>query len=336
MNKRADKALPPLRKAALLLALGGILTACDQGKAPEETKEYAVKGFYGASLSDDGQFAAVGSIHHGGSLWQTSKGERLFNWNHKEGQNANIIATGFSPEGRFALTADHQTMVLWNTETGAADTFWAAPNEVLDLDLSSNGNYALLGLGDYTAVIFDVKRGGVQRTFYHQNRVSAVALSNDGRFALTGSDDSSAKLWDIKTGKQLQQFDHEDQVVTVALTSKGDKALTIAKYDKAAIWDTATGKLLDTLPLKPTAIKRGQTFTSARFSDDGKLLLTGNSDRTVQLWDVKTLKPLAQWTVPKRDPWKPTSAAILAVSFGPGNKQFFAIASNGFAHRLKR
>ncbi len=319
-----------------LILLSLMLSACDTGMDPDKSWELAVKGTYSAALSEDGKLGVIGSITHGGSLWATEKDQRLFSWNHKKGEYSNIIASGFSPDARFALTADHQTMVLWDTITGAAITFWTAPNEVMSIDLTPNGNYALLGLEDYSAVLFDVKKGGIQRTFYHDDRVRSVALSHDGRLAVTGSEDETAKLWDVKSGKELFNWQHEDEVVTVAISADGSRALTVAKYDKAVIWDTSTGKAVGKLPLKATAIRRGQTFISARFSSDNQLLLTGSSDREVQLWDARKLKELAHWTVPKRDPWKPTGAAIAAVSFSSRDNQYYAIASNGFLHRLKR
>ena len=226
----------------LVVLLLTLIAGCDGGQAPEQSWENAVKGTYSASLSADSKLSVIGSITHGGSLWQTTRGERLFNWNHKQGELSNIIASGFSPDGLFALTADHQTMVLWDATTGQALTFWTAPNEVLALDLTPNGNYALLGLGDYSAVLFDVKRGGIQRSFYHQNRVRDVDLSDDGSLAITGSEDNNAKLWDVSSGEELFNWPHEDEVVTVAIAPQGDKALSVAKYDKAVIWDTQTGK----------------------------------------------------------------------------------------------
>ncbi|MGK0441065.1 MAG: WD40 repeat protein [Pseudohongiellaceae bacterium] len=325
----------PLKLSALLFA-SLLLSGCEIGNSPSTSIEVAVKGLYSGSISSDGTYSLAGSIHHGGSLWRSGKNERLYNWNHKKGEYSNIIASGFSPDNNFALTADHQTMVLWDTQAGQALTFWTAPNEVLDIALTSNGNYAFLGLGDNSAVLFNVKQGGVKRSFYHRNRVNAVDLSDDGTLAITGSDDNTARLWDVNTGKELFNWQHEDEVVTVALSPSGDKAFTVAKYDRAVIWDTQTGKAIGQLPLIASSIRRGQAFTSASFSSDGKQLLTGDTDRTVQLWDSKTLKPLYQWRVPKRSPWKPTSASVLAVSFTPKKGQYLALASNGFSHQLKR
>jgi WD40 repeat protein len=324
------------RSISASLPLLLLLTACDNGITPSQSLEVANTGSYSASLSTDGKLSVIGSINNGGSLWSVDKKARLFNWNHKQGEYSNIIASGFSPNGQYALTADHQTLVLWDTSTGAALTYWTAPNEVMSIDLSPDGNYALLGLEDYSAVLFDVKNGGIERTFYHNDRVRSVALSANGELAISGSEDQTAKLWDMQTSKELFSWQHGDEVVTVAISDQGDKAFSVAKYDKAVIWDTSSGKAIGELPLRPSAIKRGQSFTSARFSANGRLLLTGNSDRQVQLWDTSTLKELAHWTLPKRDPWKPTSASVLAVSFSNTTKQYYAVASNGYIHRLNR
>ena len=323
-------------RKAVFISVAFTLVGCDNSLEPSQSWEVAEKGLYSGALSNNGQQSVIGSIYHGGSFWNTKKNQRLYDWNHIKGEYSNIIASGFSPEGDFALTADHQTMVLWDSQSGAAVTFWTAPNEVMSIALSPNGNYALLGLEDYSAVLFDVKRGGIKRTFHHTDRVRSVALSADGQLAISGSEDQSAKLWNVNSGEQLFSWPHEDEVVTVAISPKGDKAFSVAKYDKAILWDTETGQALGELPLKATAIKRGQAFTSAEFSASGNFLLTGNSDRLVQLWSTKTMTEVAQWQVSKRDPWKPTSASIVALSFSDTEGEYYAMASNGFVHRLNK
>ncbi len=166
-------------KFALALASSLFVSGCDLSNTPIKSIEVAVKGLYSGSISEDGKLSVTGSIHHGGSLWRNDQNERLFNWNHKQGEYSNIIASGFSPEGNFALTADHQTMVLWNTLSGQALTFWTAPSQVHSIALNNNGKLALLGLGDDSAVLFDVKRCGIKRSFYHRNRVTAVAMNDN-------------------------------------------------------------------------------------------------------------------------------------------------------------
>lgn len=324
-----------LNKIALICSLF-LLVACQQAQKPVKSWEYAVRGMYGGAIDKAGSKAVVGSILHGGSLWSMSDGERLYNWNHKAETQTEVIAAAFSPEGQFALTADDQTMVLWRSDIGSALTFWTAPNEVLDVALAPNAQWALLGLADNSAVIFDVKRGGVKRTFYHDGRVNAVALSEDGRLALTGGADGLAKLWDTETGQLRHRFQHDDEVVSVAISADGSKIFTGAKYDKAAVWNANTGEIMGEFSLRPSALKRGVMFECARFSPDGSQLLTGDVDRNVQLWQVSNLQQLAHWRLPKRELLKPSSAAVLAVGFTTRSDQYVVLASDGFGHLLKK
>ena len=254
----------PFAIPALILTLA-LLGGCNRTGDVADTTELAAIGVYSAALSPDARFAVVGSLHHGGSLWRLSDAERLFDWNHQPGEQTNIIAASFSPDARFALTASHQTMVLWNVDSGAAVTYWNAPAEVMDLALPPGARFALLGLANYSAVLFDVQRGGILQTVHHENEVLSVALNETGEIALTGDEAGGALLWNTATGAQLQRWQHADEVVTVALSPDGSRALTVAKYDRAAVWDTASGALLWELPLRATAIKRGKSFTSARF-----------------------------------------------------------------------
>lgn len=322
-----------LLRLFLLLAFSS-LAACSGSEKPSESWEVAVKGVYSGAISSQAQFALIGSITHGASLWQVKDHERLYNWNHKKNIETNVTAAAFSPEEDFAFTADHQTMVLWNTRDGKAITFWTAPHEVLSVALSPQANFALLGLADHSLVMYDVKHGGIKRTFYHKNRVRSVDLSKNGRIAISGSEDNTAKLWDVTSGKLIFDWQHEDEVRLVAISPLGDKAISVSKYDKAMVWDARDGTAIGEVPLKSFALQRGLTFTVAKFSSDSRYLLTGSSDRLVQLWDAQKLTEIKRWMLPKRDALKPTSAAVTALAFSEDNTTFYAMASNGYLHTL--
>lgn len=317
---------------ALLCLLG--LSACEDLADPSSTIEVAAQGNNSASLSRDGSKAVIGSINHGGSLWLTDKGERKFNWNHNKGKTT-LVSSAFSPEGNWAMTSDSHTLVLWNVKTGKALRFWTAPGEVLSLALAANGEFALLGMGDHSAVIFDSKRGGVKRSFYHQGRVRSVDLSRNGKLALTGSEDKTSVLWDIGSGKALHTFKHQEDVQLVRFSERGDKALSAAKYDKAVIWSTRDGKLIGEIPLSAEKVKRGLRFSAARFSNNGNELLIGRPDQRVQLWDLKTMSVKKQWNINKRDPWKPTAAAVQDVAFSKDKNSYITVSSNGFIQKLE-
>lgn len=306
-----------------------ILTACERGSSPVNQWEFSKQGAYSASLSRSGQYMTIGSIHHGGSLWQFSQHERVYDWNHKEGESSNILSSAFSPNESHVVTADHRTLVIWNAKTGAPGWFWNAPGDINAMKLTRDGQFALLGMDDYTAAFFDIQNGGVKQTLNHQGVVEAVALSDDGQLALTGSDDQSAKIWDLQTGKLLQTLPHENQVKMVSLSHDGSMAFTSALRGRATIWDTRSGKVISEIPRI-----RGN-YRSARFSDDGKELLTGSSVGYIQVWDIRTGKEKSTGFATPRNRWISNNVSILDVAFGKGNK-LYAIASNGLGYEFSR
>lgn len=313
-----------------------LLNACDKPAGPVYSVEVAAAGLHSGAISPSGDLAVVGSIYHGGSLWQLTDNARVYDWNHEKSEPSTLIASDFSRDGKWALTATVNTLVLWNVETGEGERFWAAPGEILDARLGPEARTALLGLADHTAVLFDIRRGGILQTFSHQNRVRSVDLSTDGELALTGSEDYSAVLWDVRSGTELRRITHGDDVQLVRLSSDGEFALSMGKYDKALVWETRTGDTVGEVPLKAEHLKRGLRFTTARFSKDNKFLVTGRPDQWVELWSMTSPPTRVDgWQLPKRNAWKPTGASVIDVAFA-GEDTIRAIASNGFIHTLTR
>lgn len=310
-----------------------LLTACGADK-PLQSTEVALRSIYSASLSSDSQLALIGSEQHGGSLWRVTDQERLFDWNHRTGEMTTFTASAFSPDHQLALTTDSKTLVLWNTQTGAAERFWSATADVQALALGAQGKFALLGLADKTAVLYAAKRGGILRTFQHAERVTSVALSVDNKRALTGSEDQSAVVWDTETGKAIHSMTHSDPIQLVALSNDGSLALSVAQYDSIKIWSTDTGELIWQMPVKKEWLKRGMTLTSARFSDDGTYLLSGRPDGVVQLWNIEQQQLVYEWRLPRRKVYQPIRPKILSLSFSAEGNRFYAISSDGFIHQL--
>jgi WD40 repeat protein len=323
----------PVAKSLLLAGSLLSLFGCDSGDAPALWKEYALTGAYSGSISPKGTYVAIGSFNHGGSLWQTSNHERLYNWNHRAKEYSILAATAFSPEERYAATANQQDLVLWDLTTGKSEGFWSSPAEIMQMDLSPNGDYALLGLADHTAVYFDVKNGGVKKTFRHDARVRSVDLNQDATLAITGSDAYKAKLWSVETGELLKEVTFGNVVDTVALSPNSQWAFSAGSLDKAIIWDVNTAQEVHTLSNIKDFSQKRVSYLSAKFSADNQQLLTGTASGLVQLWNVSSGEELRSWRIHRRDPYGPVHAGVYAVGFGQG--KYFALGSNGIVNELK-
>ncbi|MBA4501657.1 WD40 repeat domain-containing protein [Marinobacterium marinum] len=321
---------PVMLLSALLL--GGCDSSADS--ASDALALTTQSGVYSADLSADGRLALIGAITHGGSLWDLQQRTRLFDWNHKPGTFTALAAVDFSPEGRYALTASPQDLVLWNVERGTAEGYWNTPAEILDAELSTEGRYALLGLANFEAVYFDTRQGGIHTRLRHPARVRSVALSPDERLALTGADDHIARIWDLENGTELQQVRLGNTVDTVALSANGRLAFSSGSLDQAIVWHTRTGEVLFHLSGDEQLFPRRLSYLSARFSANNDQLLTGRADGTVELWDLNRQQVIRRWKLDKRASYGPTSTAVVALAFGQDGTSWHAIGSNGMVNWL--
>lgn len=316
-------------RCTLLLALAGTgTTVLAEDPAPLEV---SARGARTVAFSADGQLAAVSSLAHGGSLWDLGGQERRFDWNHRAGAPSAIAAFAFSPDGAFAISAEHDTLVLWSTARGDALTFFRAPAAVLSLALGPEGKTALLGLADGNAVLFDPREGGIKRTFPHEGRVLSVAMDRRGALALCGSADRSLRLWDVASGRQLQRWEHAGAVKLVALSPDGARAFGAARGEGATLRDTATGLSLGQLPGPGLARLKRPTPTAAAFSPDGSRLLIGGADGSLGLWQVQGLEEKTRWALPRRSTVRPAGNGVLAVGYA--GEDVLGASSDGFIHR---
>lgn len=331
--RSAPRASRPLFYGLGLLALTSLLAGCDSAAKPDRSLEVAARSVQSGALSEDGAWAVVGSGHHGGSLWQLNGGERLYDWNHKQDTFTLITSASFSAEGNYVLTTDERTLVLWDRSTGEAQHYWSSPSDILASRLGPEGERAFLGLADERASLYQVKRGGILRNFHHSERVTSVDFSGDGELVLSGSDAGTATLWNAQSGEPLSHQQHEGPVQLVRLSSEGERALSAGRYEQARIWNRQ-GEIIWELPLMEERVKRGTQVTSARFSDDGAYLLTGQPNGLVQLWDLDNQSQMYAWRLPKRKSWQPTAVSVLDVAFTDDPNLYRALSSDGFVHDL--
>ncbi len=134
----------------------------------------------------------------------------------------------------------------------------------------------------------------------HPTWIESVEFSPDGGWIVTaGRQDHTAKVWDARSGRlQATLRGHVDNLVRASFSPDSARVATVSSDRTARIWDARTGEELQ--------VVHGPTY-SARFSPDGRELLTTGAGDYLVLWDV-TLDPrspsdIASY-VDARSPWR--------------------------------
>lgn len=174
-----------------------------------------------------------------------------------------------------------------------------------------------------TPVMQTATAGTLVRSYRgHLASVSSLSWSPDSRQIVSASNDQTVHVWDASTGNNLHLFqDESDAVRVVAWSSDGSSIATAGMDAHVRVWDVATNRLIvtyrghagdavNTMAWSPTQLllasagndgtvhvwdaASGQPVTIYRghagnvyavaWSFDGKRIVSGGSDASVQVW----------------------------------------------------
>ncbi|MEM1434975.1 MAG: PQQ-binding-like beta-propeller repeat protein [Pseudomonadota bacterium] len=309
-----------LRDRLGLLLLAVVLAGC--GNDTLRSVSLAAQGIYTSALSDDGRLVVIGSLNHGASLWRCREHERVYSWNHGEGEYTALTAAAISADSSHAVTADPRTLVIWDVATGNADAFWATPSSVLDLDIDNSGRRVLMGLEDHSAVLFDADSGSHLLTLLHEGPVTRVALSIDNQLGMTASEDGSARIWDLTTGDLKLRVDASGPIRTAALSRDGRWLLVAARNAELDLYDVENTRRQARLR------NRNPGVISARFSPAGDVVALGLVNREALLFDTGSGREIQSLRLPAKPSLGGGGRAIHDLAFGDGGT-LYAMSGDG-------
>jgi len=236
-------------------------------------------------------------------------------------------ATSFalSRDARFALLySNSKQLLLWDLSWTQANGLWSISDGLIrDIDITSNGEQVLLGLSNGKAIYVNLVTGRRLEFLAHREKVNTVAVSSNGRFALTGGNDYKAYFWNTETGQALYVFEHDARINRVALHRDGKLAFTSDGANDSFIWDLKTGQKITELK----SFSRQLVFSTARFSDDGKYLVTGSPAGRVMLWDTSNGESIEGWEVEPLKETRPPRAVVYDAAFDDQNRVISATSA---------
>ena len=101
---------------------------------------------------------------------------------------------------------------------------------------------------------------------------------------MAGAFDGTLTLWNADTGERTLEFvDHHSQRIASIAFSRKRERMVSTSWANVNVWQSASGKHL-------TNVRQFAGFTSAAIAGD--VLLASTEDKTGQVWDLKSGRPL--------------------------------------------
>jgi RNA polymerase sigma factor (sigma-70 family) len=244
------------------------------------------------ALSPDGKSLATGGRDMAVRVWDLGTGKvvRTLSGHKKDGNDGDVGALAFSPDGKLLVSAGShdKTVIFWEAATGK-EVRRVTQGGVAQLAFAPGGKTLAAGGWDGTARLWDVAAGKELRVFKptpepgarESGIVDTVALSPDGALLATAGHDGVISLWGAATGEERQRLRGHDSVVWSVAFSPDGKLLASAGLDMTVrLWEVATGKEAHRLT------GHSGWVLSVAFLPDGKSLLSGAIDTTALLWGL--------------------------------------------------
>ncbi len=256
-------------------------------------------------------------------LWDAATGAQVFS-RDPPGQTH---ALAFSPDGTLLATGGTDRIVrLWDVATGQiVHEFEGHKLPIRDLAFHPSGDRLASAAGNATddipetgngeIAIWDLRSGKLIRSLPKQDYVVfAVKYNLDGTLLASGDRDGWIRLWNPATGKQAKSWRGGSTAIIDVDISPDGQSLACGGWGGSPlrIYSFPEGDLQFELE------GHAGLITSVAFHPDGIHLVSGSTDQTLILWDVRTGKPLHQFRGHTQTvsgvAWKPGEATIVSAA----------------------
>lgn len=290
------------------------------------------------AMSPDGNSFVVGTAGRLAFVYDTQSGEQL---NVLSGRSGGILSVTFSPYGKYLATGSFDaTTKIWDIESGTlVRVLKGQKYGISSLAFSPDNKNIAAGCLGNTGAVYDIESG--QMIFAFSGGSAALAFSKDGKKLLTINktaalfhgvmsflEESSIFLYDVTSAQLSNRLfkpsilsNARDRTYTSGVFSPDGKFIYVGgriNYLKAdnktkeafgfvQEWSAETGKYIRGLPGA-----HGEMVTSVDITADGKTLVTGSSDPSIQFWNRALGKGI--------DRYKMHTAQVNSVTYSPDER----------------
>ncbi|WP_394221798.1 WD40 repeat domain-containing protein [Alteromonas gracilis] len=262
-----------------------------------------------ALLSEDSTLAVF--IHHDSSVsvWDIDNNQQRFSWKNEGLSEEELGHLSLSQNNKWLAVAGYWSTTLIDLHSGNIIGQWEFNGKIegattASLQLSNNGDHALVGMTDGTVLHLNFKKNYAIQYHHHEMSVNHVGYTNDG-MAFSGSIDKSWFHWDLTENAVLQQREFRSRVTATAYDAISQRVFVSDALKSHEIIDLTTNTSVAELKF----FENFRFFRKGHFLENGKLLVTSSPKAAITLWNAETGEELASGKI-KRLTSEATTHAI--------------------------
>lgn len=245
---------------------------------------------YSARFSPDNSMILTAGGDNTARLW-SKDGKLLKVFEIKEDNRFSvsiIISAVFSPDSKYVLTASNDYLnknhrvKLFDLQANELVSFAGHEDWINTANFSSDSKHVITSSRDKTVRIYNINGSSEKVLKGHNSNVWSAAFLPDNQSVVTVGDDHTIRSWTL--GKRFETYSGAKNVSFACFSSDGLN-IAVVEDTVAKSWNL-TGEIV--------AVFSGHTaaVNTARYSADGKYLVTASKDGSVKIWDAHSGKNL--------------------------------------------
>ena len=291
------------------------------------------------ATTPDGQLILASGTEGSLRIWNLTTGDKLRAPLDENTGTVYTVAFATTPDGQLILASGSgdNTIRLWNPLTARVirrlygHTDWISTVAFATIP---DGQLILAsGSGDNTIRLWNLSNGQqLHKLDGHTDQVRSLAFTTtpDGPRLASSGDDGTIRIWNPDTGEQHHQLDgHTGPIRSLAsATLNGHPILASGGHDaKIRLWNLSTQEITRTLSGHTNTIN---SLAFAATPDDELILISGDADGTIKLWDPETGDSHGTPSDSHGDP-----VQSLSLITAPNNKLILAYSNTSGIIRLR-
>jgi WD40 repeat protein len=307
-----------------------------------------------AAYSPDGRFVATGSEDRAVRLWDAGGRPLARLGDHAE----RVTTVQWSADAKILLAGSPLDIKAWAVPGGKEILALRTGQWITEATLSPRGDCVAVSNPDGSATVWSLEGRRLVHLQVDGQSFTNMCFSPDGE-RIASSLGNQVRLWCPRTGKTLAEFTLATAYFNPLVFSPDGRQLLAAGNTEAPVLDAETGKILSLLGgweglqvsgsfspdgarflMRTVSEKFARIWNSrtgrtevflkghqdiveeARWSPDGRLVITRSPDRTARLWEAATGKELL--TI-EHEQW------VHAIAFNPEGTHVLTGSADGVA-----
>ncbi len=213
------------------------------------------------------------------------------------GFTGKVNAVAFSSDGETVYAGGGEAGIVgivrsWKTSDGSPlRSFEGHTDAAYALAVSPDGKFIATGAYDQKIRLWDTATGKeVALLKGHNGAVNGLSFRPDGKVLASASADRTVKLWSIPAGQRLDTLSQPTKEQTSVVFSADGRQLFAAGGDnRIRAWAISADAKEGTNKIITTLFAHEGTILSLALSQDGKLLASTSTNKSLKIWNASGL-----------------------------------------------